>query len=155
MTNPLSQAALDKSFIVRTQTMINENYDTASAHNWKCKGGNTYIVQGVTTSSNAMAFVMSAFSFNTTSEKEFPVPPSEYPSYQSWKEDTLKDARAYHTYDGVLDAKEANEYIKHVMSDVYVVFPVTGRQKFQPDDLLFSFFEDTTSSNGLELIESD
>tara|TARA_R110000796_G_scaffold26959_1_gene74500 strand:+ start:223 stop:822 length:600 start_codon:yes stop_codon:yes gene_type:complete len=155
MTNPLSQAALDRSFIVRTQTIINENYDTTSAHNWKCKGGNTYIVQGVTTSSNAMAFVMSAFSCNTTSEKEFPVPPSEYPSYQSWKAETLQDARAYHTYDDVLDAEEANKYIEHVMSDVYVVSPVTGRQKFQPDGLLFFFFENTLSSNGLELIESD
>ena len=143
----------DNAFIVHTQTMTNECYDTDSAHNWKCRGGNTYIVQDVTSPSNAMAFVMSAFSCNTSSDKEFPIFGPTRQKYQSWVAETMEDVKLSYTSDNVLYAAEANKHLEHIMSDVYVVSPLTGRQKFQPDDLLFFFLEDTDSSDESELIE--
>ena len=131
MTNPLSQAALDKSFIVHTQTMINENYDTASAHNWKCRGGNTYIVEDVTSQSQAMAFVMSAFSRNTSSNKEFPIPtPRLGNTYGDWQKELLEDVERM-VQDG-----ESKQDIYNLMATVYVVSPKTGRERVQIKDFL-------------------
>ena len=145
----------DNAFVVHTQTMTNECYDTDSAHNWKCRGGNTYIVQDVTSPSNAMAFVMSAFSCNTSSDKEFPSPRGSRHKYPRWVEETMGSVKSCHTYNGVLDAVEANQHLEHIMSEVYVVSPKTGRQKFQPDDLLFFFLEDVANDINLYLAKAN
>ena len=122
---------LEKAFIVQTQTMVNECHDTESAHNWKCRGGNTYIVEDVTSQSQAMAFVMSAFSCNTSSDKEFPVPtPRLGNTYADWQKELLEDIEMM-TQDG-----ESKQKIYNLMFTVYVVSPKTGREKVQIKDLL-------------------
>mgnify|MGYP003673565631 FL=1 len=144
MTNPLSQAALDKSFVVHTQTMISERCEANDPPNWKCRGGNTYIVQDVTSPSNAMAFVMSAFSCNTSSDKEFPISGPTRQKYQDWAEETMEDVRYCNSFYGVFHKEEANAQIDHIMSSVYIVSPLTKRQKFQPDGPIFGYLEDTS-----------
>jgi len=124
---------LDKAFIVQTQSMINECHDT-EAHNWKCRGGNTYIVEDVTSQSQAMAFVMSAFSCNTNSEKEFPVPaPRIGNTYSDWKKELLEDIRV------IEEDGKSKQDIYTQMFTVYVVSPKTGREKRQIEDLLELF----------------
>lgn len=121
----------DNAFIVPTQTMVNENYDTASAHNWKCRGGNTYIVKDVTSQSQAMAFVMSAFSCNTSSDKEFPIPtPRLGNTYADWQKELLEDIEM------MADIGESKQKIYNLMFTVYVVSPKTGREKVQIKDFL-------------------
>ena len=133
----------NNAFVVHTQTMVNENTDTASAHNWKCRGGNTYVVRDVTSPSNAIAFIMSAFACNTTSNKEFPKT-SSAARYLNWVEETMESVRSCNSYDGVFHQEEANAEIDHIMSSVYIVSPLTKRQKFQPDGPIFGYLEDTS-----------
>ena len=134
----------NNAFVVHTRTMLSECEEANDPPNWKCRGGNTYIVRDVTSPSNAIAFVMAAFSCNTSSDKEFPVYGHHRQRYQDWAEETMEGVRSCNSYDGVFHEEEANAEIDRIMSSVYIVSPLTKRQKFQPDGPIFGYLEDTS-----------
>ena len=84
-------------------TQILENYGSHSDsgkfsednHYWKFKGGTTYVVDDLDRESDAVAFVMAAFSENNLGYKEYP---SKTQSYSEWM-DTL-------VYNGYEDSAE-------------------------------------------------
>ena len=101
-------------FIVKTQVL--ENYgahcDTGKYADgkqyWKFKSGSDYLVRGLESAADAMAFVMAAFSENTVGYKEFPV---EVLTMQQWRE--------------ALDQLDS-EYREFLMDQTLIVSPETG-----------------------------
>lgn len=87
--------------VVHTQVLENYGAHAESGkfsddnHYWKFKGGNTYVVDDLDRESDAVAFVMAAFSENHLSYKEYP---SKTQSYSEWM-DTL-------VYNGYEDSAE-------------------------------------------------
>ena len=87
--------------VVHTQVLENYGSHTESGkfsddnHYWKFKGGTTYVVDDLDRESDAVAFVMAAFSENNLGYKEYP---SKTQSYSEWM-DTL-------VYNGYEDSAE-------------------------------------------------
>jgi len=87
--------------VVHTQVLENYGAHAESGkfsddnHYWKFKGGNTYVVDDLDRESDAVAFVMAAFSENSLGYKEYP---SKTESYSDWMDTVV--------YNGYEDSAE-------------------------------------------------
>lgn len=101
-------------YVVTTQYLENygahcESGKHAEGHSyWKFKGGSDYIVDGVDSPANAMAFVMAAFADNSLGYKEFP---TGVKTHAEWANDLPED----------------KDYAEFLCSTAYRVSPETGR----------------------------
>lgn len=80
-------------YVVTTQVLENYGahcedgkFSSGNAY-WKFKGGDQYLVNDVERPSDAMAFVMAAFSSNTIAFKEFPI---DVVTYDEWLDEVSK-----------------------------------------------------------------
>ena len=85
-------------FVISTQYLENYGahcedgkFSTGNAY-WKMKGGNDYIVSGLTRVQDAVAFVMAKFGVNDISQKEYP---TAFRTYDEWQDELAQESDDY------------------------------------------------------------